>query len=207
MFCRYCGASIAEDAQFCAKCGKAQTTPTAGVGGGTAVQQQPSAPPEPTKKSSATRWVLFAVVLLILFIGVKLSEKSSSAPSVPMARQHFSNPWVNESFTIEPRKYRYWNITATSQTLNQRITGHFEATGGSGNDVEVFLLDEDGFTNFKNGHSTRTLYNSGKVTAGTIDVPLPFTGDSKTYYLVFSNTFSLLTNKAVQAKVDFAYEL
>lgn len=74
-----------------------------------------------------------------------------------------------------------------------RIAGRFRARGGSGNDVEVFILDEDGFENWRNGHRAGTYYNSGRATVGRFDVTLR----PGNYYLVMNNRFSSVSNKIV----------
>ena len=51
--------------------------------------------------------------------------------------------------------------------------------------------------NWKNGHEVAPVFNSGQVTAVTLNVPLPGPGS---YRLVLSNTFSLLTHKTVQVQ-------
>ena len=83
-----------------------------------------------------------------------------------------------------------------------RVTGRFEAEGGR-NDVEVYILDEDGLANFKNGDTAQTYYNSGRVTVGNLSITLPPRGQN--YYIVFSNTFSTFTSKAVKAFVTALY--
>jgi len=60
-----------------------------------------------------------------------------------------------------------------------------------------FLFSTSTFENWKNHHSATTYYNSGKVTVGTIDAQL----GSGTYFLVFDNTFSLLSNKAISSDI------
>lgn len=77
------------------------------------------------------------------------------------------------------------------------VAGRFTAEGGSGNDIRVLVLDEDAFVNWKNGHSVNTLYNSGQVTVGRLNLRLP----SGNYYLIFSNTFSTFTNKVVTSDI------
>ena len=72
-----------------------------------------------------------------------------------------------------------------------------------GNDIIVYILNDDGFTNFKNGHPATTFYNSGKVTTASIGAALPNTTTS--YYLVMDNRFSLLTPKAVQLNATLNY--
>jgi len=86
---------------------------------------------------------------------------------------------------------------------NVKVEGRFVAAGGTGNDVEIYLLGEDEFTNWQNGHATPTYYNSGRVTVGDLNAILP--GDTGAYYLVFNNRFSLLTPKAVQLSAELTY--
>jgi hypothetical protein len=76
-----------------------------------------------------------------------------------------------------------------------KVQGHFHATGGLRNDIEVFLLNDEQFTNWKNRHATPTYYSSGKITVGDVQAALP--DGAGTYYLVFNNNFSLMTAKAV----------
>jgi hypothetical protein len=103
---------------------------------------------------------------------------------------------VNGSFTVAAQQYRYWSFHVGRR--GSSISGRFRAEGGGGNDIEVYVLDADGFENFRNGHTANTYYNSGRVTVGTINGRLA-EGD---YFLIFSNTFSVVTNKAVTASIE-----
>lgn len=76
-----------------------------------------------------------------------------------------------------------------------RIMGTLKASGGSGNDVEVAVFSETEFLNWRNGHTARALYSSGRVTAADVDAPLPGAG---TYYVVLDNQFSAITPKTVE---------
>jgi hypothetical protein len=86
---------------------------------------------------------------------------------------------------------------------NANLKGHFSATGGFNNDIEAFVMTEDDYVNWQNGHTVKTLYSSGRVTQESVNIPLP--SDAGTYYLVFSNKFSLLIPKAVGANVNLTY--
>jgi hypothetical protein len=86
---------------------------------------------------------------------------------------------------------------------NPVVSGSFRANGGLGNDIDVFLADEDSFVNLMNGHKAPTLYNSHKETIGKLNVPIKRSG---TYYLCFNNHFSALTTKQVFADVSLTYE-
>jgi hypothetical protein len=103
---------------------------------------------------------------------------------------------VKDPIVVEPQHYVFIRFTVPEG--GARVVGRFRASGGSGNDIEVYILDEDAFENFRNGHRASTYYNSGRVTVGKINVHLEEEG---TYYLVFSNTFSLFSNKVVNARV------
>ena len=87
--------------------------------------------------------------------------------------------------------------------INVRVVGRFNVAGGSGNDIEAIITDEDDFENWKNGHPARTLYSTGgKTTVGNIDVAVPATG---TYYLGFNNRFSAFADKFVDGNVELRY--
>jgi hypothetical protein len=90
----------------------------------------------------------------------------------------------------------YW-ILQIAPDKTETINGRFQARGGSGNDVEVYILDEDGLENWKNGHSTTTYYNSGRKTVATFNVTL----SKGVYYLIISNTFSSFSSKAITLKL------
>jgi hypothetical protein len=99
-----------------------------------------------------------------------------------------------QAFTVGAGRYVYFPIQSNG---NAFVSGRFTATGGGGNDVEVFILGQDEFTNWQNRHSVNTWFNSGRVTVSNISVRLP----AGNYYLVFSNNFSMMTPKAVTANV------
>lgn len=86
-----------------------------------------------------------------------------------------------------------------------RVEGTFTATGGTGNDVEVYLLNDDEFVNWRNGHAVNALYNSGRMTQGTLNTSLP--SGAGTYHLVFNNKFSLFSPKAIKASIRLHYAL
>jgi hypothetical protein len=125
---------------------------------------------------------------------------TASAGALGRARTQQYVEVVNGSFTIKAGHYRYYKMTVGEQ--GAVVSGRFRASGGGGNDVEVFILDPDAFENWQNGHSVRTYYNSGRVTVSTIKKYL----NEGEYYLVFSNTYSVMTPKAVEAEVYLVWE-
>ena len=124
----------------------------------------------------------------LLILAVLACNQSGRRPI--FARQTI----VDKTFPVGAHEYNYYKF---SLSIPGHVTGHFTASGGA-NDIDVLVVDEDGFANFNNNHEARTFYRSGYVTAGTIDLRL----NSGTYYVIFSNAKALLTNKVVTADVE-----
>ena len=117
--------------------------------------------------------------------------------------QHGTLTITDGSFTVAPGKYQSFKVAVIDGVTKPVIEGTFSASGGN-NDVEVFVLEENQFLNWQNGHSNNATYTSGRVTAGKLKVQLP--EEAGTYYVVFSNRFSYITNKAVTAALKLAYD-
>jgi len=124
-------------------------------------------------------------------------------PQFQIIKQHLQElpqpiikqPLVNDTLLVQANSLSWFEIKIdTSMMKNYELKGEFVATGGSGNDIKVFLFDQVNFLNWKNGHDAPSIYSSGQVTAGKINLPFKQSG---TYYLVFDNRFSALTGKSV----------
>jgi hypothetical protein len=112
-------------------------------------------------------------------------------------------PITDTTFTVRNLGYVYDQFSVPAEAKNISVNGHFVANGGTGNDIEVYVLNADGFANFRNGHDATTLYSSGRLTQNSMRISLP-SGEA-TYYLVFNNKYSLLSSKTVQAHVMLTY--
>jgi len=109
---------------------------------------------------------------------------------------------VNGLLTINGGGYQWYQFTVPSGASDIQVSGSFTASGGSGNDIRIYILDSTSFVNWKNGHSVGTYYNSGQMTTGTISATLP---SGETYYLVYDNTFSLFSQKNVNTWATLNY--
>jgi hypothetical protein len=78
-------------------------------------------------------------------------------------------------------------------TFRARVQG----VEGGNRDVEVYLLDEDGNSNWHNGIKPAALYESGRTSASTVEVPLQERGR---FHLLVSNRYSLMTSKTVRVE-------
>jgi hypothetical protein len=123
------------------------------------------------------------------------AQEAAPAPAYDSQpqRQQGGGSLVADSFSVPAGSAKWWSFTVPASSTG-RVVGDFRARGGSGNDIEAGITDENG----ANGHAGRFWYHSGKVTTGSIDVQL----GPGTYYLVFNNRFSLFTQKVVYANVN-----
>ena len=121
--------------------------------------------------------MLFVKRLLLIMVVVALTTISLEAQT-------------EKTYVIDAGAYSWLTFNFDKVTA---LSGKFRARGGSGNDIEVYILDEDGFENWRNGHRASTYYNSGRVTVGRFNVKL----SEGIYYLVMNNNFSVVSNKAV----------
>ena len=117
--------------------------------------------------------------------------------------QRFTEPVATGTFVVEPRNYKMFKVVVNDSMTNPRLEGTFSATGAR-NDIEVTLLDDAQYANWQNRRRFEAAYESGRVTNGTLGIDLP--AGPGTWWVVFSNRFSLLSNKAVVADVQLCYD-
>lgn len=82
-----------------------------------------------------------------------------------------------------------------------RVVGSFQAQGGR-NDIWAYVMDREGFTDFTNGQSAKTYFNTtGYVNTAQIDLVL----GPGSYWLVFDNRRAILTDKVVEVRLAAVY--
>ena len=83
------------------------------------------------------------------------------------------------------------------------LSGTFEVTAGGSRDINAYVVDEIGYKNFDNGNNFRSFFSARRVTTDRFSIPL-FRAD--TYYVLFSNRFSIFTDKRVDLRLELSYE-
>jgi hypothetical protein len=224
MYCRFCGATLPDDSTFCQKCGKSLAATAApsskdASAAAPAMAPIPKSVPQPAGKASQNAILAGMVLLIVVFGGIwwiannrgtsSASDGASTSPGFHQQTSPVPTPQLHRvrigtgALTVNASSSAYFTLAVPAGANNVRLQGRFSATGGSGNDVKVYLLSEDQYTNWQNGHSTPTFYNSDKVTVSDVNVTLP--NDAGTYYLVFDNRFSLFSPKAVEEQLTLTY--
>jgi hypothetical protein len=216
VYCPSCGKDIPDHSSFCLGCGKAihlvavdPEPPTAHPG----AQVSPSEPPAIMSHPYRVIAVLFAVALAIVVL-IEIADVLKSTALFSSPKEYAKN---NPVMLPRTRKLLVGQTTVgagklywvrfsvnTAVMKNARVVGHFSTTGGSGNDIQAVIADEDNFENWKHGHQARSVYSTDKVTVGSIDTPILASG---TYYLGLSNMFSALSDKEVTGTIELRYQV
>jgi len=200
MFCSKCGTETPDDSQFCRECGRGLSAVSSANGAAAAVAPAPISVER--KKNRKAFWALLVVAGLVIYWAT--TSRSPGAQQVQqLVKQQHTQSISNPSQIVAATAYSYFKMDVPQGASSVHLQGSFTANGGSGNDIEVLVVSEQEFLNWQNRHPAKTFYNSGKVTAGSVDVNLP--PDAGTYYIVLSNTFSLLSSKNVQINASLTY--
>jgi len=130
-----------------------------------------------------------------------VSNVSSSATANARGGSQASSTFKG-SITIPAGRYHTHTISLPSGWSKVSVSGSFGESGGSGNDIEVFVVSHTSFLDLLSGHRASSYYSSGRVSSGTFGVTLLSSGD---YDVIYSNTFSTFSSKNVQIAVNLYY--
>jgi len=206
MYCEKCAKQLPDDALYCLACGK----PTGNI------SREPNDASKATKRRAdfgVVVLVVLAIAVLLIFAIPKMAHQSSEPTMefITTARHHASFVSIpheqtvfSGSVAVNPHNMYFFIFTVKARMKKVRLSGKFQAVGGTRNDVQAVVCSEEDFVNFRNGHQVPVFYNSGKATVGDIDASLP-EGEGK-YVLAFSNAFSPLSGKTVNGEAVLHYE-
>jgi len=204
MFCSQCGNDTGKDSQFCEKCGRRIGTVSISTTSGTAAAVAParyrvpeSKPKEP--KPDLAVWVLLPILLVGVCFTVTTIRQLQRL-STPSRVEQIANTPV----TVKANRYYYYAFKVPPDAKGAIVRGYFSTAGGTGDEIEAYILNKDDFEDWWNGKQSQTLYHSGTVTRSTINAQLP-AGD--VYYLVLNNQVSQASSKVVQIDVTLTYNL
>jgi len=198
MFCSKCGKEIPDDSEFCSKCGRSLTSIPAG----------PVGAPAAKKTSIAGTTIIGILLCVLLAMGLvsHLSHHTANGPAVSAAAQipvptlvPATQNFFTGQITVRPGGYVTNTFTVQPGMQNFHMVGHFDASGGLGNDIAAVLATGDDFQNWINGHQANVLYSTDKETTGHFDIGPLAPGQ---YVFAFSNKFSIFAEKQVFTQVD-----
>jgi ribosomal protein L40E len=213
--CSKCGATLPDEAQFCLKCGKPISLPLKER----VKVDEPvvELTPPRLKKGRIALWVILGV-LLGSILWVATSESPFAQGIQEFIGWKHDQTILDTPFPVTARNFRYYKFDLPEGSMNVSIVGQFTsssaekkspgtksaAADGDDNDIEVYVLSEPAFAVWQNGYATSSVYESGRVSQGTMQSDLPAGGG--VYYLIFSNKFSSRSTKNINATVLLRYK-
>ncbi|HUC29950.1 MAG TPA: zinc ribbon domain-containing protein [Candidatus Acidoferrum sp.] len=220
--CSKCGATLPEGAEFCAKCGKPVSIPAKTSGVRDPAASSKPIPPLPQRKFNTGRMV--ALSLLAVLVGGLMWAATSDHPFAQGIQELVG--WTHDQtiletpFTVSAHNFRYYKFSLPEGSMHVAIVGQF-GVSPEGNkksrkdandtksedtvsDIEVYVLSEPAFTVWQNGYVASSVYESGRVSHGSLQADLP--AGAGIYYLVFSNKFAPKEGKSVDATVLLRYK-
>ena len=224
--CSKCGANLPDGSQFCLRCGKPVSSPPKSASDSPIVDVPPAAPRQKPKRRRVLLWLILSlVVVFIAWVGLSDSPVAQQLQEI-VGWKH-DQIILDESFTVGAHTFRYYKFSLPEGSVNVAIVGQFTAANAantpsarkdvakdaakdkdknadSDNNIEVSVLTETAFTVWQNGFATSSIYESGRVTEGTVQADIP--AGAGIYYLVFSNKFALKTPKTIHANVLLRYK-
>ena len=175
--------------------------------------------PDPVKQAARLPWIPAVGAVAVLIVGAflwlgtkgrppKAADDSAAVPqtnAAPVPKIRYvpqTGKIATGQILVRAGGYVQYRITITPEMSDASISGSFNASGGGGNDIEAVIADETNYTNWINGHQAQVFWQTGgRATTGMIAASLA----PGTYYLVFSNRFSMFTEKQVFLDVDLNY--
>jgi hypothetical protein len=209
--CSKCAATLPEEAQFCLKCGTPVNTPSKEI---TRVEFVPKLS-RPRYKRRAFWWVLLAIVLGAFLWAISSDNPLAEAFQELIGSKH-DQAILETPFSIPAHNFRYYKFSLPEGSTHIAIVGQFAASPKSdnarrlpdkeadSNNIEVYVLSESAFAIWQKGYGTSSVYESGRVSQGTLQADLPV--GAGIYYLVFSNKFATRVDKDVNATILLRYK-
>jgi hypothetical protein len=222
--CPHCGKELMAYQTICPYCGQdLKVTP--------AIQQPATQPgsgwpygsynPPSKPKSHLVRNILIVVivvaVLAFFFLpigggGSNVTSENTTTPLITYSTTvkygnstgyEYTIYIFNGSISVDPGYFDYNTFNVTAGSTNVTVTGSFKASGGLGNDIEVYIMNSDQYNNWYNGTTSGSYYDSGQVTSANFNnIKLPA---GQSYYLILDNSFSSVSGKTVSGEIILTF--
>jgi hypothetical protein len=193
MLCPHCGSESSDKARSCPSCGyKFVLETSSDVPPDTAAQEKQ------LKQLFRAAFVLVILAAIFWFALTRLSNRQSQPDQNPAM---ISQPVASGRITVNARDFVAYPFSVPSACKQAKVEGDFETAG---NTVELLIMDDTTFANWKNHVPATPLYSSGRLNHASVNLKLATS--AKRYYFVVNNRTSARP-QTVQARLDLAYRI
>jgi hypothetical protein len=155
-----------------------------------------------------------AGVLLAAIVWAATSDDPFAQSVQEVAGWKHDQGVVDTSFSIAAHNFRYYKFALPQGSMHVSIVGQFSASADArtgkaavpnpDSNLEVYVMSEAAFVAWQNGYNGTNVYESGRVSHGSLQAELP--DGAGIYYLIFNNKFAPSTVKRVNADVLLRYK-
>lgn len=202
-----------DGAQVCPKCGNPVALPPKEV----PVVELPATSTPPPRHKSRRRiflWLFLAVIAATTVWVIGSDDPYAQGIQEFVGWKH-DQTILETPFSVTAHNFRYYKFALPEGSTNVTIMGQFTVSPDTTkahkspekdaeDAIEVYVLSEASFAVWQNGYATSSVYESGKVSQGTVQSELP--AGAGVYYLVFSNKFAARNAKNVNATFLLRYK-
>ena len=142
------------------------------------------------------------IIIILVASGAFTQENGNNENGLSSPTQH-TVVVASGSLNVDSNSHTFISFSVPSGASNVVLEGNFTASGGSGNDIKVYVMDPTNYGHWTKGQQAFVSYSSGQTTSGNISASLP--SIAGTYYLVFDNIFSLQSSKIITAQAILTY--
>ena len=184
MLCPQCGSELPDDVRSCSQCSYRFNLETA-----------PAISTDTASQEQQVRKLLIIAFLLLVSVagGVWVAMRASGtgwASTLWSSRQapEITLPIVASSQKLKSKEYISYAFVVPPGCKAARVDGNFAVSTRPSSGVEVLVADAAGFAGWKSHRPAAILYNSGRMSQGSLNLPL--SSAQTKYYLVVNNASS-----------------
>lgn len=201
--CPFCAEQIQDLAIVCKHCGRDVATSTSTESFANSAGATKATPPS-QHVGGARKGLGFAILGVLVVLGALAFNSQRGDPAPSNAQQYRQLPLPPRVITLSDSAFEVgaeglvrWGLSIDASQPRCHLSGHVTVVSGGNKDVDVLVMSEDDYTNWRNGHEAKVRFQSGQKTAIPLDLDL--TGPGR-FAFVVSNTFSAFTAKTAEIK-------
>jgi hypothetical protein len=193
MLCPHCGSESSDKARSCPSCGYKFVLETlSDVPADTATQEK-----QLKRLFRAASALVILAAIFWLAIPRLSNRRSQSDRNLVM----ISQPIASGRITVNARDFVAYPVSVPEGCKQAKVEGDFETAAYM---VELLIMDDKNFANWKNHLPATPLYSSGRLSHVSINLQLA--SSAKRYYFVMNNRTST-HSQIVQARLNLAYRI
>jgi len=142
---------------------------------------------------------LVAILVATGYLPLNLPSLTSSTST----ESEYTEPIVSGVVSVDAGEFQYEQFKVPADASIPIVRGSFLVSGGDMENINVMIVNGDGFASWQNGLAPEDhYYLSSQVMTANLEAKVP---SGTTLYLVFDNRHSLDSAKSIDAEIELAY--